>query len=398
MKKTLPNLIKALTKHQISGKQLNAFIGFDAYVDAIQKIVKTKAPKQAIYFDTIAEVADQLATLSGKNTKVELRHLELKMSGYAPILANSLGALNVRNVCVATMGYPEINGAFEEMHANCELVSIASPAKTNVLEFNDGKLIFSEESTFEQLTWSYVAALAGVDNLSRWIYESSLVAFVNWANIKHSTDIWKGILQNIVVHLSPAIPKQSPKYFSRNKFQDLEEDSFGMRHKNYFFDLANITKRTKEEIIEVLSIISTYAEYGRVSLGMNEKEARFIYALSNDDNNVELSIATQHILNTYHIHQIFVHNNHEALLIQKNHVFEVQGRNVIQQRISVGGRDNFNAGACLGLMMDLTPEQSLALAIANYEAYISNGASLELNDLIKYLKVLEKEMHHQSIS
>lgn len=398
MKKTLPNLIKALEKHQSAGKSLKAIVGFDAYIDTVQKIIKTKEQNQAIYFETISEVATQLSTLSGKNTKVQLRPLEVRMSGNAPILANSLGALSIKNVCIATMGYPVVNSVFEEIHPNCELISIASPAKINILEFNDGKLIFTEESTFEQLTWSYVAALTGLDNLSRWVYESSLLAFVNWANIKHATDIWKGILENIVVNLAPIEANSSTKYFSRNKFQQPDDDVFGMRHKNFFFDLANISKRNKEEIIEVLELISKYAQYGRVSLSMNEEEARYIFALNNDYEEPNLILVAQNLLSKYHIKQIFVHTNQDALLVQKNHHYEVKGKQTIHKRVSTGERDNFNAGVCFGLILDLLPEQTLALAMANYEAYASNGASLELDELINYLKGLVKEFHHEVVS
>ncbi len=397
MKRTLPSLIKALEKHQSTGKPLKAIVGFDAYIDSIQKIVNNNEDSQNHYFETISDLATQLAALSGKNTKVNLRQLEMMMNGNAPILANSLGALGVKNTCIATMGYPDINGVFEEMHPNCELVSIASPAKTTILEFNDGKIIFSEESTFEQLTWSYVAAVAGVENLSRGIYESSLLAFVNWANVKYCTDIWKGFLEDIVVNLSPEATRQSPKYFSRNKIQE-EEDAFGMRHKNFFFDLSDISKRTKEEILEILDVVGCYAHYGKVSLAMNESEAKYIYGLKQDNPDAQLPDILKNIISTYHIQQIFVHAHEEALMIYKNHVYEVKGKSSFQKRISTGGRDNFNAGACLGLMLDLLPEQILALAVGNYEAYLGTGASLELSELIDYLKDWEKERHHEIVA
>jgi len=42
LKKTLPNLIKALEKHQSAGKSLKAIVGFDAYIDTVQKSLRRK--------------------------------------------------------------------------------------------------------------------------------------------------------------------------------------------------------------------------------------------------------------------------------------------------------------------------------------------------------------------
>ncbi|MDZ7897344.1 MAG: hypothetical protein U5N85_04855 [Arcicella sp.] len=394
MKTAITSLIKSLRNYQESGREFKVLVGFDGYVDKIQKVVKSKSGTTSVYYDTITQIADYVATLAGVSGQIEIRNLELKLGGNAPIMANSLGALGIKNTCIGTMGYPDLNNVFEEMNPNCKVISIAEPAQTNALEFNDGKIILSEVSTFEQLTWTYVSAVAGMDNLTKWIYESQLVAFVDWANLNYCTDIWQGILEDIIVNLNPtpSEKEQNTFYFSNKNLT--KSDSNGMRHKNFFFDLCDPSKRSKEEILAALAVISKYKPYGRVTLGINENEARKVYGAldGNDGETSDLQIITKYIFDKIAIHQLLVHPTDRSIICNKNGVFEVKGRLVPEPRILTGGGDNLNAGFCLGLLMDLPVQQTMLLGMANSGAYIANGGSPEIDDLIRYLEVWNSEV------
>jgi hypothetical protein len=394
LKTLITSLIKALRNYQESGREFKALVGFDGYVDKIQKVVRSKNGTTSVYYDTITQIADHVATLAGVSGQIEIRNLELKLGGNAPIMANSLGALGIKNTCIGTMGYPDLNNVFEEMNPNCEVVSIAEPAQTNALEFNDGKIIFSEVSTFEQLTWTYVAAVAGIDKLTKWIYESQVVAFVDWANLNHCTDIWQGILEDIIVNLNPAPSEREQNTFYFSSKNLTKGDSNGMRHKNFFFDLCDPTKRSKEEILAALAVINRYKPYGRVTLGINENEARKVYTALDGENgeSTDLQTITAYIFSKIKIHQVLVHPTDRSIICNKNGVFEVKGRLVPEPRILTGGGDNLNAGFCLGLLMDLPIQQTMLLGMATSGAYISNGMSPEIGDLINYLEVWNREI------
>ncbi len=394
MKTLITSLIKSLRYYQESGREFKALVGFDGYVDKIQKVVKSKNGTTSVYFDTITQIADFMATFAGKSGQIEIRNLELKLGGNAPIMANALGALGIKNTCIGTMGYPDLNNVFEEMNPNCEVISIAEPAQTNALECNDGKLIFSEVSTFEQLTWTYVAAIAGIDNLTKWIYESQLISFVDWANLNHCTDIWQGILEDIIENLNPA-PSEKERnayYFSsKNLFNG---DSNGMRHKNFFFDLGDPSKRSKEEILAALAVINRYKPYGKVTLGLNENEAQELYVSLEGENleNTDLQTIIKYIFSKMSVHQVVVHPTDRSIICNKNGIFEVKGRLIPSPRILTGGGDNFNAGFCLGLVLDLPINQTMLLGMANAGAYMTNGVSPEMEDLIGYLEVWAEEI------
>lgn len=55
--------------------------------------------------------------------------------------------------------------------------------------------------------------------------------------------------------------------------------------------------------------------------------------------------------------------------------------------ISTGGGDNFNAGFCLGLLMQLSLPDSLTVGMATSSYYVKYGKSPEIEDLIEYMEL-----------
>ena len=394
MKTLITSLIKSLKYYEESGREFKALIGFDGYINKIQKVVKTKKGTSSVYYDTITQIADHVATFAGMSGQIEIRNLESKLGGNAPIMANALGALCIKNTCIGTMGYPDLNNVFEDMNSHCEVISIAEPAQTNVMEFDDGKLILSEVSTFEQLTWTYVSAVAGIDKLTKWVYESQLITFVDWANLNYCTDIWQGILDDIIINLNPSPSEKEHTVFFRTNKNVPYDEGYGMRHKNFFFDLGDPSKRSKEEILAALATINRYKPYGKVTLGLNENEAKKIYFALDGENleTTDLQDILKYIFSKMSVHQVLVHPIDRSVISTKNGVFEVKGRLIPEPRMLTGGGDNFNAGFCLGLLMDLPIQQTMLLGMANSGAYITNGVSPEIGDLISYLEAWAGEI------
>ncbi|GAA4407079.1 hypothetical protein GCM10023187_27280 [Nibrella viscosa] len=343
-----------------------AFVGIDGYVDKIQKVVRAKRPDGNDYFDQISELADLLQTLAGKSGQIELVTLATKIGGNAPIMAQALASLGVSNRCVGTLSDP----VFEQMHRGCELVSLGPPAETNALEFGDGKLIFSEVTVFDRLRWSFVAGQIGLDTLQQQYADSQLVAFVDWANLPHSNELWEQY-HRAVVSQAPANPDRQ-----------------------LFFDLCDPTKRSTESIQQALAIVAQYASYGNVTLGMNENEARRIYLALNNHSPADgfrlaqtpgLHDIAQFIREKTGIPTVMIHPVDCSLVATAEGVLEVAGRLVTYPKVLTGGGDNLNAGYCWGLLHGFGLCDCLLLGMATSGAYIQNGASPTPADLIAYL-------------
>jgi len=371
---SLQRLLITLANKAVDKK---VFIGFDGFVDRIKKAVKEKQNTRTVYYDSIREFADRILVASGKSGQIQLATQRVKPGGNAPILSNALGALGVRSYCVGSMGYPALNPIFSGMHPLCESVSVLEPGLSDAIEFADGKLIFSELEVFEQYTWAHIKEVAGTGRISKAIGESAVVAFVDWANLPYASDIWYGVLRDII--------KPS-----------------GRKDYMFLFDLCDPSKKTTQQIDEVLDLMSAFSLYGKVTLALNENETYKIWAalrgmdfIKDREKMPAIAEAGNCIYHSLRIDTLLIHPVDKSIIYHGHERLELQGRLVTRPKVLTGGGDNLNAGFCFGLLSDFTLPQCVLLGMAVAGAYIESGVSPDLQDVIEYLGVWTKELEQK---
>jgi len=342
------------------------FVGFDGYIDKIQKAVKVRTKEKVEYYQTLTDFAKRIDMAAGKSGQVELVTQEIKIGGNAPIMSNALGALGIKSTCLGNAGYPNKHIEYENLHDKASVLSIGEPAETNALEFNDGKMILSELSTFRKINWEYVRDLIGLDIVTQHLSESSILALVGWCNPDHATDVWKGILNEVM-----------PNYSGKDLI---------------FFDLADPTKKNKEDLLEVLNVINSFSKYGKVVLGINENETNKLFEIlsaeypDNLSENDNLTAKGRFIYSVMNIEGLLIHPTDRSIMITSNDIIELEGFIIEEPKISTGGGDNLNAGFCLGYILGFSLEESMILGMATSGAYVKNGKSPDIQELISYLK------------
>ncbi|MGK7397125.1 MAG: hypothetical protein ACNS62_21285 [Candidatus Cyclobacteriaceae bacterium M3_2C_046] len=362
--KLINDTIQLLQDKKSSIPDFQVFTGFDGYVDKIQRVVKARKKEEFEAFPTIQELSLKIGEAAGKSAQFELVTQELKLGGNAPIMANALGGLGLKNVCMAALGFPEVLPVFDHMHPNARKISISNPGLTNALEFDDGKLILSEVTSLNQITWESIKKNVGMEQLITSA-QADLMALVDWSNLNHCTEIWQGMFQDIIPNLS-----KKPEI--------------------YFFDICDPSKKQKEDLENLIHLLSQYRIHGRVILGINENEANLMHRIifERDDFKTTLLSKGREIFNYLNIDLLLIHPVDRALAFTSQSELEVKGKVVARPKISTGGGDNFNAGFCLGLLLSGSTEQCLLLGIATSGSYVKNGKSPSPDDLIYYLKEL----------
>ncbi|TCL59794.1 sugar/nucleoside kinase (ribokinase family) [Hydrogenispora ethanolica] len=365
MSTTIDRLIAALTERQGISSSLNACIGFDGYIDEILRVVKSKkAVDDYELFATITEFSEYIRDSAGKSSDTELFSREVRFGGNAPLMANALAGLGVRSCCIGTFGSPEQHPAFANVHPACALLSVGEPGYSYSFEFDDGKLMFGKIATLDRLGWESIKEAIGLETLRDRCVASQLLSFVNWSSIQGMNAILTGLRDEILLRFDPEL----------------------LRAKVLFFDIADPSRRTREDLLDFLALLTDLAKHCQILLGLNERESRSVAdGLGMDRSGATLAEVGRFIFDKLGIDTLTIHGLDMALCWRGRKLWEAPGFYVASPRISTGGGDNFNAGFCLGRLLGLAPQETLMLANATASYYIQHAVSPDWEQLVNFL-------------
>jgi len=344
-----------------------AFVGLDGFVDEIIHVVDVRKDAETYTrLPTIGKLAERLAAAAGKSTNLEVVPQLVKLGGNGPIMANALCSFGLRVAYLGNLGYPNLHPVFEEFAQRAEVHSIADPGHTDALEFDDGKVMVGKHQTLKDVNWANLEARFGRDALQQKLTESHLIAFVNWTMLPYMSDVWQAILEQICPSLS------------------------GPR-RQMFFDLADPEKRTAEDIRRALDLIVAFQKYFEVTLGLNEKEAHEVSrALGVDASRAQDREGLAELALQLHkrlpVSTLLVHPVSYALAVSAGEVSIMDGPFTPKPKITTGAGDHFNAGFCLGKLLELDNTRALLVGVATSGFYVRQARSPSLEDLAALLR------------
>lgn len=367
LRSNIKSLVTKLKQNKEYLRHINSCIGFDGYVDEIIRVVKSRdSLSDYEVFSTIEEFADSIRVASNNSSDIEIIVQEVKMGGNAPIMANAMANLGVSVKCIGTFGAKKIHDVFKVRNSRLKVISIGEAAYSHAFEFSDGKLMFGKAETLNNISWEKIISKVGIQQFIDYFSDSQLIGMANWSSIIHMNDI----LNSIYKEVTPVI------------------DAMSLNNKYCFFDIADPSKRKSEDLIEFMSILKSFSKRLKVILGLNEKEARILFSLLNNDVNAEendINYIAKYIYNSIGIDTLVVHTKTMAIAVAEGELLESNGFFVSKPIILTGSGDNFNAGFCIGKVLKLTLEECLMLGNATSSYYVKQGRSPKFNELIGYL-------------
>lgn len=344
-----------------SAASLRAFIGLDGFVDEILHVVdKRESAEKYVRLPTIAKYAERLAAAAGKSTNVELVSQLTKLGGNGPIMANAMASFGLQVCYLGNLGYPNIHPVFAEFTKLAEVHSIAEPGYTDALEFEDGKIMLGKHQSLKQVNWENLKSRFGFEKFIGKMQDARFVGFVNWTMLTAMNETWRSILDEVCPRLT------------------------GARRK-LFFDLADPEKRTHDDIVKALSLITAFEKYCDVILGLNEKEAYEIgghLKLATSDHSPDglLKLAKQ-IREQLGIGTVVVHPVSFALAVNAKESAVIEGPFTPKPLITTGAGDHFNAGFCLGQLLGLDIPASVLTGVSTSGYYVRTAQSPAISDL-----------------
>jgi sugar/nucleoside kinase (ribokinase family) len=360
------NCARQLQAASSRASQLKAFVGLDGFVDEILHAVdKRESAEKYQRLPTIAKLADRLEAAAGKSTNIELVGQLTKLGGNGPIMANALASLGAKVSYLGNLGYPNLHPVFTDFAKRAEVHSIAEPGYTDALEFEDGKIMLGKHQSLKQVNWENIKARFGAEQFAAKFTGSDFIGFVNWTMLTAMNDIWSAILKELCPQL------KGPR-------------------RTLFFDLADPEKRTHEDILKALELITEFARHFDVIFGLNEKESSEIgknLGLDTRDHSPEgLADLGRRILDRVPVNTLVIHPTAYALAVSRGGAATVEGPFTLKPLITTGAGDHFNAGFCLGKLLGLDNSMSLLAGVSTSGFYVRTARSPSLSDIIGLLR------------
>ncbi len=363
-------LTELRAKRELIAKK-RAWVGLDGFVDTIVAPVGQRSgPGEAFTtIATIPEFGQRVLGAAGKSTNIELYPRMEKFGGNGPIMAAALLAAGTQTTLVGALGHATVLPVFDLFSSRAKVFSLADPARTTAIEFADGKLMLGQTRTLDEITYARMLAVMGETALRASLDSADLVALTNWTMITGMSEIFQRLTQEILPTLSS-------------------------RERIYFFDLADPEKRSVRDLREALHQISSFERYGRVTLGLNLKEAQQVSsalelrASSGESEAVLLEMA-EGIRRDLRVATVVIHPRQSAACASSTGTAWVPGPYCENPIITTGAGDHFNAGFSTGQLLGLSLEACLAVGVSTSGMYVRTGTSPSLSDLETFLATWE---------
>lgn len=358
-----------LDTHAHSLRDRRVTIGLDGFVDEIVSVVDKRASLDHFTpFPTLAAFGERIRAAAGKSTNAELFVQRVKLGGNGPIMANALAAFDARVSYVGNLGFPALHPAFDEFAKHAAIYSIAEPAHTDALEFEDGKLMLGKPAPLNDVTWDNLLKRVGRDTLFELFAGADLIGLQNWTMIPFMSDIW----QHVLDEFCPKLPAG--------------------KQRTFFFDLADPERRKHEDIRHAIQLIGKFQKHFDTYLGLNEKESFeigevFGYRGAHDGEAAVKAVA-QYIHSQINIAGVVVHPRAYAVAASATGVVKADGPFVAKPLISTGAGDHFNAGFCLGKLIGADNEAALQMGVGTSGYYVRTANSPSARDLADFLRSL----------
>ncbi len=346
----------------------HALVGLDGFVDTILNVVATRqSASQYTRLHRMADWARRIEAAAGLSANFEMVPRMVKLGGNGPIMANALRAYGIPLTYIGNLGDPNIHPVFEEFAQACTVHSIAEPGYTDAVEFDDGKLMLGKHAALPLVNWKNIVARVGIEKLKSIFQSASLIALVNWTMLPFMSDIFSKILGQIAPSLT------GPRRIM-------------------FFDLADPSKRLREDITTVLRQISKFQKYFNTILGLNLHESHLVaevLGLSDKPQTPrDVAALAARIREALQIEAVVIHPTKFAAAATAAEQAHLAGPYIAKPLITTGGGDHFNAGFCLGFMLNAPLPVCLQLAVATSGFYVRNAKSPTISDLKNFLRTL----------
>ena len=364
---SLENIKKKITELESSLLKKTCFLGFDGYVDSLYSVVQSREnANEWTKMNTLKYFGELLIDVAGSSANVERVLKKRIFGGFAPNTCKAINALGAKIFLIAALGYPKLNEFYIHL-PNVESFPIANPGETLGLEFDDGKVIITDFEPILNITWKTLIDIVKQDNIIQMVDKSDILGFGHWALVPNLNDIWK----HFMVEIFPSISN--------------------LKNKLFFVDIADIRKRSANDINDLIKTLQNINDYIPVLLSANDQEALYLSKILPNVRNLANSqsldfIESGKLINREaNLSYLVIHSPHFATIsTEEDHYWITEGF-TSKPKFTVGAGDHFHSGTVLGLSCNLTPPEAILLGNALTAIFVRTGNSPNFYQLSQFI-------------
>jgi hypothetical protein len=236
------------------------------------------------------------------------------------------------------------------------LFSLADPAHSDCIEFNDGKIMLCDFRSLTEINWDRLLECVGSHTIDALLTKSSFIGAVNWGKLVNVGTIW----ENIAVRLSQlGIP---PKKVI------------------FFMDLAEFEQRPHDDRLQLVDLVRKITTQCHTILSFNLKEAWqmaevFQGNFRGEKSPLKVAELAAFLKKSVNADRIVIHPNDGAACASKDGCVYIPGPFCRQPYISIGAGDNFGAGCMAGALCGLDDLGILLTGVCTSGYFVRSGIS-----------------------
>ena len=366
---TLETLKRKINSFKSAVINKSCFLGFDGYVDSLYSLVQSRSSaKKWTRLNTMKSLGELLINVAGSSANIERVLKKRIFGGFAPNTSRAMSALGVKIFLVAALGIPNRDDFYLEQEG-VESISISNPGQTLGLEFDDGKVMITDFAPILNIDWNKILKHVSWEHLIQVLIQSDILGFGHWALIPNLNDIWHHFLKELFPSIS------------------------NLKDKLFFVDIADIRKRTKRDILELISLLRKINDKIPVILSVNDQEAYYLSeALDNtktftpyNENSTDYIDGGKRLNTELNLSCLVIHSPHFATISTiEDHYWITEGF-TSKPKFTVGAGDYFHSGTVLALSCGLTPPEAILMGNALTAIFVRTGNAPNINQLSRFI-------------
>ncbi|HUW89581.1 MAG TPA: hypothetical protein VMV43_03605 [Candidatus Nanopelagicaceae bacterium] len=366
---TLETLKNKLNSFKSAVINKSCFLGFDGYIDSLYSLVLSRSSaKKWTRMNTMKSFGELLVDVAGSSANIERVLKKRIFGGFAPNTSRALSALGVKIFLVAALGIPNINDFYQEQEG-VESISISNPGETLGLEFDDGKVMITDFAPILNIDWSTILKSVKREHLIQRLEKSNIMGFGHWALIPNLNDIWQHFLDDLFPSIS------------------------NLKEKIFFVDIADIRKRSRQDLLDLVKILQKIDQQVPVMLSANDLEVYFLSKVLDNvktfapyqENSTDYIDGGKRLNTEMNLSYLIIHSPHFATISTvEDHCWITEGF-TSKPKFTVGAGDYFHSGTVLALSCGLSPPEAILMGNALTAIFVRTGNSPNFNQLSQFI-------------